>query len=380
MNVRTMRTLCRIIALGLLVVVASGQTRPQPVVSTTFGAATTKAIDVAITSWFAKYKAPGVIVGIWFPNKGTYVSAQGVSNPVTGKGMSVDDHMRIGSVTKTFTITALMVLADRRRLSLDDPVSKYLPYVPNGGNITLRMLANMTSGLFNYSEDAIWEAQFMANPQRVWSPRELLNIGLSHPPYFAPGKGWHYSNTNTVLVGQVLEKVTRQPIRAIYQRYIFAPLRLRYTVWPLSADMPFPFAHGVTHMNGKIVDATKFSPSFSNAAGELISTLADMRVWAKANATGALLSPAMQKQHQTWVTVSPSVPDYRYGLALLNNHGWLGHDGSIAGYTSEVVYLPAQDATIVVLASSDVRANDKHPAQALLQALTRILTPSNVTI
>lgn len=380
MNIRTMRAICRIIALALLVVSASGQTRPQPVVTTTFGAATTKAIDVAITSWFAKYKAPGVIVGIWFPNKGTYVSAQGVSNPSTGSGMSVDDHMRIGSVTKTFTITALMVLADRRRLSLDDPVSKYLPYVPNGNNITLRMLANMTSGLFNYSEDAIWEAQFMANPRRIWSPRELLNIGLSHPPYFAPGKGWHYSNTNTVLVGQVLEKVTRQPISAIYQRYIFAPLGLRYTIWPLSADMPFPYAHGVTDMNGKIVDATTFSPTFSNAAGELISTLADMRVWAKANATGMLLSPAMQKQHQTWVTISPKVPGYTYGLGLLNNHGWLGHDGSIAGYTSEVVYLPSQDATIVVLTSSDVRADDKHPAQALLQALTRILTPGNVTI
>jgi D-alanyl-D-alanine carboxypeptidase len=376
-----MRTFCWIVAFVLLDLgVAGAQPRPQPVVTTTFGAATTKAIDVAITNWFAKYKAPGVIVGIWFPQRGSYVSAQGVSNPATGAGMSVNDHMRIGSVTKTFTITALMVLADRRRLSLDDPVSKYLPNVPNGNNITLRMLANMTSGIFNFSEDAIWESEFLKNPQRIWSPRELVNIGLSHPPYFAPGKGWHYSNTNTVLVGQVLEKVTKRSIAAVYQRYIFAPLSLRYTVWPLSADMPFPYAHGVTDFNGKIVDATKFSPSFSNAAGELVSTLADMRIWAKANATGVLLSPAMQKQHQTWVTISPKVPDYRYGLGLLNNHGWLGHDGSISGYTSYVVYLPSQDATIVVLASSDVSVGKMTPAAALLQALTRILTPDNVTI
>jgi D-alanyl-D-alanine carboxypeptidase len=359
---------------------AGAQPRPQPVVTTTFGAATTKAIDVAIASWFAKYKAPGVIVGIWIPNKGTYVSAQGVANPSNGRGMSVEDHMRIGSVTKTFTIAALMVLADRKRLSLDDPVSKYLPYVPNGSNITLRMLANMTSGIFNFTEDAIWLQQWEANPHRIWSARELVNAGLSHPPYFAPGKGWHYSNTNTVLVGQVLEKVTGQPIRAIYQRYVFAPLGLRYTIWPLSADLPFPYAQGITEINGKTVDATKFSPSIANAAGELVSTLADMKIWAKANATGTLLSPAMRKQHLTWVTLAPLTPDHTYGLGILNNHGWLGHNGSIAGYTSYVVYLPSQDATIVILASSDVPVDKQPPADALLHALTRILTPANVTV
>ncbi len=375
-----MRAFCWLVVFALLGPgMAGAQPRPQPVV-TTFGGATTKAIDVAITSWFAKYKAPGVIVGIWFPNKGTYVSAQGVANPANGQGMNVNDHMRIGSVTKTFTITALMVLADRRRLSLDDPVSKYLPSVPNGSNITLRMLANMTSGIFNFTEDAIWLQQWQTNPHRIWSARELVNIGLSHPPYFAPGKGFHYSNTNTVLVGQVLEKVTGQPIRAIFQRYIFAPVGLRYTIWPLSADLPFPHAQGVTEIDGRIVDATKFSPSISNAAGELISTLADMRIWAKANATGTLLSPAMRKQHLTWVTFPPLTPDHAYGLGILNNHGWLGHNGSIAGYTSEVFYLPSQDATIVILASSDVPVDNTTPADALLRALTRILTPSNVTV
>jgi D-alanyl-D-alanine carboxypeptidase len=365
---------------AMTVAVAGAQPRPQPAVTTTFGAATTKAIDAAITDWFAKYRAPGVIVGIWFPQKGTYISAQGVSNPTTGSGMSRNDHMRIGSVTKTFTITALLVLADRKRLALDDPVSKYLPYVPDGKNVTLRMLANMTSGIFNYTEDEIWEAEFAKNPQRVWSPRELLNVGLSHPPYFAPGKGWHYSNTNTVLIGQVLEKVTGQPIAAVYQRYIFAPIGLRQTIWPLSAALPFPYARGVTQLNGKVVDATTFSPTVANAAGELISTLPDMKAWAKVNATGELLSPVMQKQRLTWVRIPPLTANDTYGLGILNNHGWLGHNGSISGYTSDVLYLPSQDATIVILVSSDIKVDMKSPADALLHALTRILTPSNVTV
>jgi D-alanyl-D-alanine carboxypeptidase len=367
--------------LAAMTAVAGAQPGPQPAVTTTFGAATTKAIDVAITNWFARYKAPGVIVGIWIPQKGTYVSAQGVSNPTTGIGMNVNDHMRVGSVTKTFTITLLLQLADRNRLSLDDPVSKYLPYVPDGGKITLRMLANMTSGIFNYTEDAIWEEQAAANPYRAWTIRELVNVGLSHPPYFAPGAGWHYSNTNTLLAGLVIEKVLGQPIATAYQRYIFTPLGLHHTIWPLSGALPFPYAHGVTQTNDKIVDATKWNPSIAGTAGAIVSTLADMRIWAKAVATGdKLISPAMQKQRLTWVKLPPLTPDHTYGLGISNDHGWLGHNGSIPGFSSYVVYLPSQDATIVILASSDVPVDKKMPADALLNALTRILTPDNATV
>jgi D-alanyl-D-alanine carboxypeptidase len=378
-----MRTFCWIVAFVLLGLgIAGAQPRPQPAATTTFGAATTKAIDLAITNWFARYKAPGVIVGIWFPQKGSYVSAQGVGNPSTGIGMHLDDHMRIGSVTKTFTITLLLQLADRKRISLDDPVSKYVPNVPNGSKITLRMLANMTSGIFNYTEDAIWEEQAAANPYRTWTTRELVNVGLSHPPYFAPGAGWHYSNTNTLLAGMVIERVLGQSIATAYQRYIFTPLGLHHTIWPLSGALPFPYAHGVTPTaNGKIVDATKWNPSIASTAGAIVSTLADMRIWAKAVATGdKLISPAMQKQRLTWVKLPPLTAGFTYGLGIANNHGWLGHNGSIPGFSSYVVYLPSQDATIVILASSDVPLDKKMPADALLDALTRILTPQNVTV
>ena len=116
-----------------------------------FPPATVSKLDAAIAQWFSTYKAPGVVVAITIPGKGSYIVARGKANPATGEPMSVDDRVRIGSVTKTFTVTVLLQLADKKLLGLDDPVSKYEPFVPNGRNITLRMLANMTSGLFSYT-------------------------------------------------------------------------------------------------------------------------------------------------------------------------------------------------------------------------------------
>ncbi len=348
--------------------------------ASSFPPATAKAIDGAIASWFAVSNAPGAIVGIWIPHKGTFVAALGKADRTTGAPMRLDDRVRIGSVTKTFTITVLLQLVDQRRASLDDPVAKYVSYVPNGRHITLRMLANMTAGLFNYTEDANFPHEVERNPLRVWTPRELVDVALRHPPYFRPGTGWHYSNTNTTLLGIVVEKILRKPISAIFQTYSFLPLGLSSTVWPASTALPSPYAHGVTETsNDQVVDATGWSPSQSFTAGQLISTLHDMKVWAKACATGAQISPSLQRQRFQWVTLPPLKTDLKYGLGIIYDHGWIGHNGSIPGYTTEVEYLPSQDATIVLLVNSDIMVDKKSPAALLFHALTSIVTPQNVS-
>ena len=172
---------------------------------TPFPPARRAAIDNALDQSFAATKAPGVIVGVWIPGEGSYVATRGVSDVTMKRPMGVDDHFRIGSITKTFTATALLILADGKKLGLDDPVSKYAPWVPNGERITLRMLADMTAGLHSYTEDDAWVKLAFSNFQREWTPRELVDAGLTQPPDFPPGQGWHYSNTNYVLLGMILE-------------------------------------------------------------------------------------------------------------------------------------------------------------------------------
>jgi D-alanyl-D-alanine carboxypeptidase len=347
----------------------------------TFAPATVSAINAAIANWFSEYQAPGVIVGIWMPG-GTFVTAQGKADMVTGEPMSVDDHVRVGSITKTFTVTVLLQLVAQGTLSLDDPVSKYASYVPNGENITLRMLANMTSGLFNYSEDPTFITSLYSNPQQEWTPMQLLDIAFQHPPYFAPGTGFHYSNTNTVLLGAIIEHQLNDNICDIYSSYNFGPLGLMNTQCPSGTSMPAPYAHGITVTpSGAMADATNWNPSWAFTAGWLISDLQDLKVWVKAYTTGAQIPASLQQQRLDWITVPPATPENSYGLGIGMDNGWIGHEGGLPGYNSEGQYLPSQDAEIVVLVNSDIdNSSGVSPAFGLFQALTKILTPQNVPV
>jgi D-alanyl-D-alanine carboxypeptidase len=345
-----------------------------------FPVATRTALEDALTKTMAANSIPGVVVGIWIPGEGTWITTRGVSDLVTKTPMRADDHFRIGSNTKTFTVTALLQLADEKKLGLDDPVSRYLDFVPNGENITLRMLANMTSGLVSYTEDDAWVKEIFSHPERVWTPRELVDVGFKHPPHFVPGKGWNYSNTNAVLLGMIVEKVTGKKIQEVFGERIFTPLRLRHTVWPTTGEMPRPYSHGYTEqtLDGKRADATDRNPSWAFSAGQLISTLADLKIWAKALATGTLLSPEMQRERLTWVTLPPNTPTRHYGLGIGEDNGWLGHTGELPGYNTAVYYLPEKDATLLVLVNSDIPTDGIDPAPAVFKALARVITPDHV--
>jgi D-alanyl-D-alanine carboxypeptidase len=359
---------------------ASVSTAPAPAPGATFPPATVSALDGAVTKWFAKFKAPGVVIGIWIPKEGTYIVARGKADAATGAPMSLQDHFRVGSITKTFAVTVLLQLADAKRLNLDDPVSKYEPWVPNGGHITLRMLANMTSGLFSYTRDKAWVKAFLANPNRVWTPRQLVDIAIANNPEFDPGTGWSYCNTNTVLLGMIVEKVTQSDIATVFQTMSFEPLGLSGTVWPKGRELPSPYAHGITNQtpDDSIADATHWNPSWGFTAGEIISDLPDLRTWGRAYATGVQLSPAMQKQRLTWVTLPPNTPQHKYGLGIGFDHGWLGHTGELPGYNAGTFYLPSLDATLVIMVNSDISVGKQNPMPALFHDLAQILTPQNV--
>jgi D-alanyl-D-alanine carboxypeptidase len=132
---------------------------------------------------------PGALIYVDDPGQGSWTTALGTSDLATHAPMNVNSHMRIASITKTFTATAILQLVDAGKLHLNDPVSTYQPEVPNGKNMTIRQLLNMTSGLFNFDEDPGFFHTWQADPGKVWNPQEELAIAFKHPPYFAPGKG-----------------------------------------------------------------------------------------------------------------------------------------------------------------------------------------------
>ena len=185
---------------------------------------------------------PGAIVGVWQDGQPPYVQAFGVQDMDTGETMTPELFMRIGSNTKSFTTTAILQLVDQGRIGLDDPIETYVPGVPNGDQITIRQLGMMRSGLLNYADITI--PRLASEPQRQWTAEELLAIAFSHPPLFAPGARFDYSNTNTVLLGVVVEQVTGQPIRDYIHEHILEPEGLTHTSFPVGAEFPTPHPQG----------------------------------------------------------------------------------------------------------------------------------------
>ncbi|MFG3000491.1 serine hydrolase domain-containing protein [Streptomyces sp. NPDC048340] len=341
-------------------------------------AAVAAQLDDAVRRALRETRVPGVVVGLWAPGKGSYVKAFGVADKATGAPMKADLNMRIGSETKTFTVTALLRLVDRGKVRLDDTIGTYVSGVPNGDRITLRQLAGMRSGLFNYSEDDAFNTALDDELKHPFTPRQLLGYSFKHPVQFAPGEEFEYSNTNLILIGLVLEKVTGRPLHEVIQRDVLEPAGLHRTLFPTGAEFPEPHAHGYTDQSasGRTVDSTDWNPSWAWAAGAVISDLQDLRSWARTLATGTLLTPATQAERLK--TTPTGIPGAGYGLGIFDVQGWIGHNGSLPGYESLTVYLPREKATMVVLLNTDVPHGGQEPSALFGRALTGIVTPDNV--
>src|SRR5205085_7473508 len=167
-----------------------------------FSPAIQRQLQQALDQTVANPAVPGAIVGIWVPGRGTWIRTAGLADRATKRPMQVQDYTRIGSITKTFIGTLILQLVGEGKLGLDDPIKRWAPQVPNAQHITVRELLNMSSGLYNYGEDKPFVRQAFAPTgqtlARQWAPQQLIQVAIAHKPYFPPGKGFHYSNTNTI--------------------------------------------------------------------------------------------------------------------------------------------------------------------------------------
>jgi D-alanyl-D-alanine carboxypeptidase len=336
-------------------------------------------LDTAVNQAMTAVGAPGAIVGVWGPD-GSYVRAFGVSDKATGAPMKTDFYSRIGSETKTFTVTGVLQLVDQGKLGLDDPIAKYIDGVPEGDKITLRQLARMQSGLFNYSSSPAFQQAMFADPRHAFTPQELLNFAFAQPNEFPPGEGFQYCNTNTILLGLVVEKVSGQPLHDYIRDHILTPLGMSHTSFPTTNAFPEPHAQGYTMQtaDGKETTATDWNPSWAWAAGAMISTLDDMHIWAPALATGKLLTPELQAQRLQTVGAPGLPPQDGYGVGIFNLGGWIGHNGSLPGYQTVAVYLPEKQTTMVILVNSDIEHGGGEPSTTVATAITKELTPDHI--
>ncbi|MFK8909687.1 serine hydrolase domain-containing protein [Streptomyces sp. YS-3] len=313
--------------------------------------ATRQAMDAAVRDG-----VPGV-VGTAQDGGRVWNGDAGVADLRTGRERRAEDRYRVGSITKSFVATVVLQLEAEGRLSLDDTVDHWLPGVVRGNGhdgtkITLRMLLNHTSGIHNYSEDEafgqrVFSTDFLRHRYDTYTPRQLTDIAMRHAPDFEPGTSWHYSNTNFILAGMVIEKATGHSYATEIERRVLRPLGLRSTSLPgTDARMPGPSGRAYSKLSekttGTTYDVTALNPSMGGSAGEMVSDSADLNRFYRALITGALLPPRQLKEMTTTVPVGPESPDNRYGLGLMTTRlpcgteVW-GHDGGIHGSTSVAV-------------------------------------------
>jgi D-alanyl-D-alanine carboxypeptidase len=291
---------------------------------------------------------PGMVVGIWAPGRGTYVRAFGTANAARGRRLRVTDRFKIGSITKTFTASIVLQLAQEGKLSLDDPLSKWKPSIRSAAGITVRQLLNHTSGLPNYAPSL--DRQVRRNPFRRLTHAQIIDPALRQP--YTPNGIFNYSNINYFLLGEIAQMVTKKPLATLLRRRIFRRFRLRHTAFVPGSVLPSPFAHGYQFPGGHRIDVTRWPTWYGWAAGSIVSTLGDLKRWARIVATGrGLLSPAMQQQRLTFVPTGAT--GIGYGLGIFQYGAFLGHDGAVYGYDSTMLYSPTLRSTFVLLGTSE---------------------------
>jgi D-alanyl-D-alanine carboxypeptidase len=297
------------------------------------GAAPKRANLTSIARELVRLGAPGAIVYVRTPT-GTRAGVAGYADRDAHLSMRANDRYRIASVTKAFVSALILQLEAEGKLSIDDPVEKYLPHVvPNGNGISLRELMNHTSGLFNYTDDSAFVNDPITSFSRAWAPSELLALAFAHPPNFAPGTNWSYSNTNYIVLGLIVEAVTGKALGDVLQERIFTPLGLTSTSFPLTIQLAPDFVHGYVKLpSTPLIDITPgLNPSWGWAAGGIVSTPHDVTTFYRALMTGKLLPASQLDEMET-----PSAVNGTYGLGIALSFVACGrvfsHQGDFLGW------------------------------------------------
>ncbi|MEU6366937.1 serine hydrolase domain-containing protein [Streptomyces sp. NPDC046931] len=283
--------------------------------------------------------APGAMARV--DDNGTvHTAAEGVADRSTGRGISATDRFRIGSVTKSFSTVVLLQLVDQGKLNLDASVNSYLPGLLPDDRITVRHVLSHRSGLYDYTNDMFEKTVpgFEAVRNKVFSYQDLVKLSLAKPLTNAPGAAYSYSNTNFVVAGMLIEKLTGHSVRTEYLGRIINPLGLRDTFY-VHPDTAIPGRHANGYLTpdqagAALVDSTEQTVSWAQSAGAMISSTRDLNTFFSALMRGKLLSAARLAQMRQWQPVNST---QGYGLGLRRRDlscgiSVVGHTGTVQGY------------------------------------------------
>jgi CubicO group peptidase (beta-lactamase class C family) len=377
-----------------------GETRVTAVAATPSAAT----IDAVVRKGMLVNHLRAIIVQVRSNGRTVYSSAFGPS--MTGVPATTDMHFRNGALAFTYMATLLLEFVDRKKVTLDTKLSTYFPDLPDASRVTLRNLAQMTSGYADYVYQPELTEALYRDPFRQFTPQELIKIGVSKPMQFAPGTNWGYSHTNYVILGLVLAKIARMPLDDALYRYVLAPMGLRQTTASTTPQIPQPVLHTFTSERREALgikpsipfyeEGTYWNPSWTTVEGAVQTTdVSDLNTSIEAVASGKLLSAASSAAQikpsligfghaqQGCPACRTNSAAFNYGLGVIISGPWISQTLGFAGASGAVGYLPSAKLTIAVEATNgpgayDAQGNAGLGATAIFRALADALAPGSL--
>ncbi|WP_234050148.1 MULTISPECIES: serine hydrolase [unclassified Xanthobacter] len=368
-------------AMALLFATGPAPARAQAAGATAPGASASQPLAIAwskiagqLEDMRARYGVTALIVGVGIADAPPLVAVAGTS--ITGVPARGDMHFRIGAVAIAAQTTILMQLVDEGRVKLDDTIDKWLPDYPEASKVTLRMLADSTSGYADYESDPGFVRAFESDVFRAWPTDELLKIAFARGMVFEPGTGFQYAHTNFIVLAQALAKATGTPYPALLQQRIIDRLGLKQTrIWT-TAELPDPPLHGFTKERGVFEDATYWSPSWTSFTGPLNADMGDTVRLMRALGRGETISKESLRLMLTPATLGKGIntPEHAFSLGMEILPPWVKKTFFFGGYAGVAGYKNAQDLTLVVLTTlGSESAPDKNPSTPIFDELAAAL-------
>ncbi len=325
-----------------------------------------------------KTPVPAAVIGVWDSSGHSYVRTFGDANLARKVHVTTDDRFRVGSNTKTFVVSVLLQLVNEKRLSLDDPLSRFQlgVTVPNAAHITVRELCDMRSGLYEGYDTPQFAALNWKVPKN-FKPQMLVAWAVQHKPYFPPNQGYRYSNTNYILLGLIIESLTKDTVADQIRKRLIEPFGLRDTSFPDTEAMPEPWARGYgldAHRNWEDVSNT-VPVAFMWSAGAMISDMQDIRRWVKLFTTGVAGGRAT---YADLIRCIPFLANTSFGLGITCSAGWYGYTGALPGYNTADYYSPSTGMTIIAFINYQASQPVEGVASVMVRDIARIVTPNHV--
>ncbi|SEL99461.1 serine hydrolase domain-containing protein [Streptacidiphilus jiangxiensis] len=316
-----------------------------------------------------------------------------VGPSMTGVPARPDMQFRVGSVGIAFMGTILLQLVDEKRVSLDDRISRWLPEIPHAKEITLRELADTTSGYHDYVTNPAFVNELEAHPFRHWTAKDVLAYAHLHDLLYKPGTNFSYSHGNFVLLGAALERITHTRLDRLLEQRIYRPLGLHATSNSYTPDIPTPVLHAFTSERGKYEESTFWNPSWTTAPGAVITqNICDLARAGAGIGSGRTISRKSYKTLLDPGTIGlgtptkkcppgvclPQTEQVHYGVSVLVVNGWVVQNPSFSGYAAVMAYLPSEDLSIAVSVTYSPKTDQsvQNPGNNIAKDLSHLLVPN----